>query len=104
MTENSVKLAQFVMQSARAVGACPIIDLFLQPPDKYVKLWLFSVGFKQLVVILLWYWLETNLFEQSFLYVWKEIFRNYLEIVEIKAIRIIGLSNEVMHKQLMGLY
>ena len=23
------------MQSALVVGACPIIDLFLQPPDKY---------------------------------------------------------------------
>ena len=53
------------MQSALGVSACPLIDLFLQPPDKYFKLWLFFVGFKQLVVILLWYWLETNLFEQN---------------------------------------
>ena len=37
MTENSVKSAHLVMQSALVVGAYPIIDLFLQPPDKYRK-------------------------------------------------------------------
>ena len=94
MTENYVKLVHFFMQSALAVGTCPIIDLFLQPPDKYVKSWIFSVVFKQLAICITLIQLETNVFEQSFLYVWKGNFRNYLGIVEIKAILLL----EVMHK------